>query len=549
MTITSRLSPLLALNARLHFTLSSGSFLFAFAALNALLYQYPLYRFAIQELTPISFSALLTLLTLFILVMFVSLLLIGLLTLISHHLLKPLAMCIVLGNGLALYFMQTYQVILDKAMMGNVFNTNTMEAGSYFHPSLLLHLLLFGVLPVLLISRIKVRATPRLRLGSALLLSLLIGAGGLYANASSWLWIDKHARQLGGMIMPWSYVINAARYQGEKLLLTREIQLLPDAHFVANAQAAKQKTVVVLVIGESARAANFSLYGYARDTNPQLKQAGAIAIPNARACATYTTAALQCILAQVDTSSTLLHSDEALPSYLQRNGVEVMWLSNNWGEPPLKVQTYLRADELRNNCQGSGCANDEVLLTELAARIAQSNSDKIFVVMHQSGSHGPDYFHHYPSNAAKFTPVCQSVQMQECTPDSLVNAYDNTIFYTDSVLAKTIELLRAIPNAASAMIYISDHGESLGEHGLYLHGTPYALAPQVQTDIPYLVWLSDAFKQHKRLADSPLAHATHAQQTVFHSVMGAFDMRSEIYDAQLDIFNAPSADAQTVKKP
>ncbi|MFM2409126.1 MAG: hypothetical protein RL358_1868, partial [Pseudomonadota bacterium] len=340
MTITSRISPLLALNARLHFTLSSGSFLFAFTALNALLYQYPLYRFAIQELAPIGLPALLTLLTLLtllLLVMFVSLLLIGLLTLISHHLLKPVAMFIVLGNGLALYFMQTYQVILDKTMMGNVFNTNTMEAGSYFHPSLLLHLLLFGVLPVLLISRIKVRATPRLRLGSALLLSLLIGAGGLYANASSWLWIDKHARQLGGMIMPWSYVINAARYQ--KLLLTREIRLLPDAHFVANAQAAKQKTVVILVIGESARATNFSLYGYARDTNPQLKQAGAIAIPNAHACATYTTAALQCILAQVDTSSTLLHSDEALPSYLQRNGVEVMWLSNNWGEPPLKVQT------------------------------------------------------------------------------------------------------------------------------------------------------------------------------------------------------------------
>jgi len=549
MTITSRNNPLITLNARLHWTLSSVSFLFSFAALNALFYQLPLYRFALSELKPFGFSALLTLLTLFILVMFVSLLLLGLLTLISHHLLKPVAMFIVLGNALALYFMQTYQVILDKAMMGNVFNTNTMEAGSYFHPSLLLHLLLFGVLPALLISRIKVRATPRLRLGGALLVSLLIGAGGLYANASSWLWIDKHARQLGGMIMPWSYVINAARYQGEKLLLTREIRLLPDAHFVANAQAAKQKTVVVLVIGESARAANFSLYGYARDTNPQLKQAGVIALDYAHACATYTTAALQCILAQVDTSSTLLHSDEALPSYLQRNGVEVMWLSNNWGEPPLKVQTYLRADELRKTCSGAGCANDEVLLTGLAARIAQSTNDKIFVVMHQSGSHGPDYFHHYPSDAAKFAPVCHSVQMQECTPDSLINAYDNTILYTDSVLAKTITMLRAIPNASSAMIYISDHGESLGEHGLYLHGTPYALAPQVQTDIPYLVWLSDAFKQHKRLADSPLAHATHAQQTIFHSVMGAFDMRSEIYDAQLDIFNAPSADAQAVTTP
>ncbi len=510
--------------------------MFSFAVLNALIYQLPLYRFAVRELAPIGVSALLTLLTLFILVMFVSLLCIGLLTLISHHLLKPVAMFIVLGNALALYFMQTYQVILDKAMMGNVFNTNTAEASSYFHSSLLLHVLLFGVLPLWLITRIKLRPTTRLRLGGALLVSLLIGAGGLYANAASWLWIDKHARQLGGMIMPWSYVINAARYQGEKLLLTREIRLLPDAHFVANAQTIKQKTVVVLVIGESARAANFSLYGYARDTNPQLTQADVVAIPHARACATYTTAALQCILAQVDTASTLLHSDEALPSYLQRNGVEVMWLSNNWGEPPLKVQTYLRADELRKTCTGEGCANDEVLLTGLAERIEQSTSDKIFVVMHQSGSHGPDYFHHYPSDAEKFSPVCHSVQMQECTSDSLINAYDNTVLYTDRVLAKTITMLRAIPNASSAMLYISDHGESLGEHGLYLHGTPYALAPQVQTDIPYLVWLSDAFKQQKTLVKDPLLHAKHAQQTIFHSVMGALDMRSEIYDAQLDIF-------------
>lgn len=539
MIISALYRLLKSLNARLHFTLSSIGFLFSFAALNALLYQLPLYRYAVSELTPLGLPAILTLFTLFLIVVLVSLLLLGLLTLLTHHLLKPVAMLIVMANALALYFMQTYQVILDKAMMGNVFNTNYAEAGSYFHVALLLHLLLFGLLPMLLIARIKLRANARWQLASTLLFAVLIGGAGLYANASSWLWIDKHARQLGGMMMPWSYVINATRYQTEKMLQTREIRLLPDAHFVGQGGIPTEKTVVVLVIGESARAANFSLYGYARETNPALRQAGAIPLLNAHACATYTTASVQCMLAHVDSSSSLLYRDESLPSYLQRNGVEVMWLSNNWGEPPLKVQTYLRADELRSTCKEEGCANDEVLLTGLAERIEKSSSNKIFVVMHQSGSHGPDYFHHYPARAEKFLPVCHSVQLQECTPASLINAYDNTILYTDTVLAKTIAMLRAMPSSSTLMMYISDHGESLGENGLYLHGTPYALAPQVQTDIPYIVWLSARLQQHKVLAaKAPLAHAANAQQTIFHSVMGAFDMRSPIYDEQLDIFRA-----------
>ncbi|MFA7400368.1 MAG: sulfatase-like hydrolase/transferase, partial [Sideroxydans sp.] len=300
---------------------------------------------------------------------------------------------------------------------------------------------------------------------------------------------------------------------------------------------AQGKTVVVLVIGESARAANFSLYGYARNTNPLLSEAGAIAIPNSHSCSTYTTASIQCMLAHVDSSSTLIHNYEALPSYLQSNGVDVIWISNNWGEPPLKVGTYLKASEVRGDCKGLGCQLDEGMLTGLAERIAKTPNDKVFVVLHQSGSHGPDYFNHYPQDAEKFSPACRSVQVQDCSADELNNAYDNTILFTDRFLSKTIALLRSLPNTSTLMMYASDHGESLGEHGLYLHGTPYSLAPDVQKDIPYIVWMSPAFKQDKTLtADAALSHAQHAHETIFHSVMGAFDMRSEIYKPQFDIF-------------
>ncbi|MDD2700106.1 MAG: phosphoethanolamine--lipid A transferase EptA [Sideroxydans sp.] len=517
---------------RLRFNPSATNFILIFAALNGVLFHLPLYSFAVKDLAPLSFASVLTLLTLFVLVMLLTVLVMFLFALVSQRLLKPLAMLIVFSNAFALYFIQTYQVVLDKTMMGNVFNTNTGEANSYLSFSFMWHVLLFGVLPAWLISRITIRHVSRLRTIAALLISFVVGIGWLYGNAQSWLWIDKHGRKLGGMILPWSYVINATRYQTEKAMQSRELELLPAAHFTAPG-----KTVVVLVIGESARAANFSLYGYARDTNPMLTKAGVTAIRNAHACSTYTTASLQCMLSHVDTSNTLFHNYEALPSYLQRSGIATIWLTRNWGEPPLKVQTYLRDTDIRNTCAGPHCDYDEVLLTDLKQRIAGTGDDKVFVVLHQSGSHGPDYYNHYPADGEKFTPVCRSVQLQDCSPETVTNAYDNTILYTDRFLSGTIDILRSLPNAQTMMMYISDHGESLGEYGLYLHGTPYSLAPNVQKNIPYIVWTSDAFRQHKILnADAALAHAKHAQQTVFHSIMGAFDLRSGIYDPALDIF-------------
>ncbi|MFA7400850.1 MAG: phosphoethanolamine transferase domain-containing protein, partial [Sideroxydans sp.] len=220
-------------NQRLRFTLGGTAFILGFAAINATLYQLPLYRFAFSELDATSLPGVLAVLTLFAMVMLLTLMALFLFALVSQRLLKPLAMFIAFGNSIALYFIQTYQVVLDKHMMGNVFNTNTAEAASYLHPAFFLHLVLFGVLPIWLISRITLKHTSRLRIIAALSLSLLLGIGWIYANAQSWFWIDKHARKLGGMIMPWSYVINSARYQTEKMMQSRILEKLPPAHFVA----------------------------------------------------------------------------------------------------------------------------------------------------------------------------------------------------------------------------------------------------------------------------------------------------------------------------
>jgi lipid A ethanolaminephosphotransferase len=367
-----------------------------------------------------------------------------------------------------------------------------------------------------------------------LTVTLLIGVVWIYTASTTWLWVDKNSRKLGGLTMPWSYVIGTVRLYSDHLSQDRVQTLLPAARFLTN-----QKTIVILVIGESARAENFSLYGYRRSTNPLLAQSGIVTLAQSHSCATYTTASLLCILSPFDNGWHLPTSQEPLPSYLQRYGIDVIWRTNNWGEPPLKVQTYQRSEEIPGGCQGDACRYDEALLQGLAQRIRSSSKDKIFVVLHQHGSHGPSYYTEYPRSFEIFTPVCRSVDLHQCTPAELLNTYDNTILYTDDFLHRTIELLKTFPKTATMLMYVSDHGESLGEYGLYLHGTPYAIAPDVQKNIPFLIWMSTEFKKNKGSTILQAKHQpSYSHANVFHSIMGAFDMRSEVYNRALDLFSS-----------
>lgn len=506
----------------------------AIALLNAALYHAPLFAFAVARLDALSLGGMLTLATLFVLVAFVTALALASLALVSRRLLKPLCMVGAVLNACALYFIQAYGALLDKTMMGNVLNTDVAEVTALWHPLLLLYVLALGLGPCLLLAWVRLRAARRLRLAGFAGLVLVFGAGWIYAASSTWLWIDKHAKSIGGLILPWSYTINLARYQTSQWAASRQAEPLPDARF-----ASDEKTVVILVIGESARRRNFSLYGYARATNPVLSVSGAVPLASARACATYTTEALLCLLSHDDPGLRLAGAVELLPSYLQRHGIDVIWRSNNWGEPPLKVGSYERAKDLQRSCTGTMCSHDDLLLSGLAQRIRSSPARKVFVVLHQSGSHGPAYHTKVPPSFERFKPVCDSVELSRCTPQSLVNAYDNTILYTDHVVGRAIGLLKEMAGVPATLLYISDHGESLGEHGLYLHGTPMALAPDVQKEVPFVVWMSDGFQRRHGIDAPTLARASaHSPGQVFHSVMGAFDMRSSIYRPQLDIYAA-----------
>jgi lipid A ethanolaminephosphotransferase len=518
---------------RLRFTPTATAFIAVAAVLNALLYHLPLFSFAADNLHLASFTGDLTLATLLVVLLSETVLVFTLLAVISERLLKPFCMLIAMGNAVAVYFVVTYHVVLDETMMGNVLNTDFAESSEYLHPILIVYVLALGVLPCLLLARVRIRRTPRSRLAGLALACLVITVIWCLLAARSWLWFDENSKRVGGMIMPWSYVINTGRYLAPRLMAS-DVQLpLPPATFSSG-----EKTVVILVIGEAARAKNFQLYGYTRPTDPLLSKSGVVALKNATACATYTTAAVRCMLSNVDTESPFSKRYEPLPSYLQRNGVAVIWRTRNWGEPPIKVQTYEKASDLAADCAGAHCAYDEILLAGLEQRIKAATSQRVFVVLHQSGSHGPAYYTKYPSEFEYFRPVCESVELGKCTHDELVNAYDNTILYEDYFLSRVIGVLKQLEDTAALLIYVSDHGESLGEYGMYLHGIPYAIAPDVQKDIPFIIWMSDEFSRRKAVRIARLeSQRAHSQRDVFHTVMGAFSMHSAAYMGEYDIFS------------
>jgi lipid A ethanolaminephosphotransferase len=511
----------------------------AFTLADLLLFGWPLYSFAVSATDATSSSGLLNLLILTALQAGLLVMLLTAVSLFSIRAMKAVCIALLIGNAIALYFINTYNVMLDKTMMGNVFGTDRQEAFDLFHPRLVAYLLVLGALPGWIVVKTAIVDSSRLKRLRLLAITAVLGCIVVYAGSSTWLWFDKQARHLGGLMLPWAYIANTARYFEDRADAARKQEPLPSLHFLAGARP-QRKTIVVLVIGESARASNFSLYGYGRETNPELAKADVIALPDAHACATYTTAAIRCMLSPMGSDAPARVSQETLPTYLQRNGVQVIWRSNNWGEPPLKVGLYERADDIRKSCIGTGCerlGHDEALLYRLKDILTTSTSPRIFVVLHQAGSHGPTYDRKFPAEFGRFQPVCHSVDLSACSRQSLVNAYDNTIVYTDHVLAETIRILQAVPQSDSTMIYISDHGESLGEHGVYLHGVPDSIAPDAQRLVPFLVWMSPTFVESRKVsARDMLAKAPFGDDNIFHSVLGAFGGVSAAYKPRFDLF-------------
>ena len=539
-------------------TLQPWQFLLLYTAYTAAVFQWPTFAYAAAQLNLATVEGWRTLATLGVLLTLLMILLLGVPLLLSRRIVKLVAVFLLVGNGVASYFAHTYQVVLSVDMMGNVFNTRLDEASALFHPALLGWVGVWALLPSWWVWRVQWTTHGRWVRVAHWALGFALAAAWLYLNASSWLWLDRHMSRIGSMTPPWSYVVNGVRFMQRERAASRPLALLQDLAAPAHAEAGRR--VVVLVIGESARAANFSLYGYARPTNPQLSRLP-VEVLRARACASYTTAALACMLSHRGAKADDHPPEETLPAYLHRHGVDVEWRSNNFGEPRMTINSRLQKGDLLKRCDDPAArlsdldqalcslprdgAFDGALLLGLEERIEASNSPRVLIVLHQAGSHGPAYFEKYPATLETFRPVCKSVNLGSCPSGTLLNAYDNSIVHTDALLAEITKRLGRLRGWSSTLIYVSDHGESLGEAGLYLHGTPAALAPDVQMDIPFLIWRSSkaAAASGPALPGVPAQTLTRPQTRegayshdhVFHTVMGALGLRSGVYRADQDV--------------
>ncbi len=427
-------------------------------------------------------------------------------------------------NAVAVYFIITYSVMIDATTIENVFNTRYSEASGFFSLPLWLFVAVLGVLPAVwcVVQPVVIGRARRVALycGASLAVVLLVAL----ANISQTLWISQHDTELGGLLQPWSYLVNTGRVVSLSHDEQAEEIPLPDGRITDH-----QRAVVVLVIGESARKANFQLYGYQRATNPLLSRLDSLHVYPAKSCATYTTAGTKAILEPQESDDLY----ELLPNYAFRMGVDVVWRTSNWGEPPIHIDEYLTDDELADRYPDANKNYDEILFTGLRERIETSLQHKVLVILHTSTSHGPKYVDKYPKRFEVFKPVARNVEEGQKNLDLLVNAYDNTIRYTDYLLDSLVTTLRAMTDWHTAMLFVSDHGESLGENQVFMHGLPMRLAPQVQYEIPFLVWTSPGFRTYK---PSDVLPPVIEQHSIFHSVLNLLSIQSPAYNPAYDIF-------------
>ena len=464
---------------------------------------------------------------------------------------RALLAVVVVATAAATYFMQQYNVYFDRAMLNNVLHTDHKEARELVTLGALGAVAAYAALPLVLLAVCRVRRRPwRQALGrrAVFMLALLgVGAAALLLSFQDFSSLMRNHKEIRYLATPGNLIVGLARLAVPSRADAPRTVLLPvaeDAHRLARTGQTRPR-LLVLVVGETARAQNWGLNGYARQTTPQLAQLDVVNFPDVSACGTSTEVSLPCMFSpwgrhNYDEENILSH--QSLLHVLERVGIRTQWRDNQSGCKgvcrDLDFISTLDAEDTSGSglCDGRRCF-DDILLQGLATDWQNAEGDRV-VVLHPLGNHGPAYFERYPAEFAQFQPACASVDLGRCTQQEIINAYDNAVLYTDAFLARTIKLLQAQTTYDSALLYVSDHGESLGEMGLYLHGVPYRIAPAQQLKVPMMMWFSHGFAQAEQLDLTCLrtqAAAPASHDNLYSTVLGVFDIRSSTYDAGYDL--------------
>ena len=475
---------------------------------------------------------------------------------------KPAGVVLLMVAAANSYFMITYGVVIDPTMMANTVQTDVREVRDLLSWNMLLVLALGVVLPGWWWWRQPVQNLPTRRLvgrqlGLAALaaLVLLVVVWASFQDLASTMRNHKSMRY---MLNPFNTLYASSRLVvGQTAQVRMPLQPIGEDAALARAPGgAQQPPLIVLVVGETVRAANFGLGGYARDTTPQLRQlqgTGELTyFSNVSSCGTNTQVSVPCMFSHLGREANAKNDIpyENLLDVLQRAGMQVLWLDNQSGckgvcDRVANASTLALKDPTL--CPDGECF-DEIMLRVLPERLAQLEKERgagpasagTVVVLHQMGNHGPAYYKRTPADKKVYQPECQTNVLQNCPAQEIVNAYDNAVLYTDHLLSQTVRWLKSQPRP-TAMLYVSDHGESLGEKGLYLHGMPYMMAPKEQTHVPMALWLSKPLQSQlgwdgacwKKQAAEQVSHDHY-----FHSVLTLAQVKTRMHKPELDVFSA-----------
>lgn len=459
-----------------------------------------------------------------------------------------LALALILG-AVASYFQDQLGVVIDRDMLQNAVNTTGNESRHLMTVGFIAHLVLFGLLPAALVMWVKPHPMRwwghALHYPVALVLALGLSAAAIMTDYKAYSSMLRERREVASAVIPATPIVAGLRFAKLKLL-TRNLVAAPiglDAQKGPRITQAGKPTLTLIVVGETARAANWSLGTYNRPTNPELARRDVVYADKVRSCGTSTATSMPCMFAHygIDNhSQTASRSYQNLLDVFKQTGFNVEWWDNNTGSLGIAeriTETRFKAADDTDACARGECT-DQVFLPKLDALLFSITKDTV-IVYHQIGSHGPAYYLRYPEAFKPFANDCRSADFAKCSPEQITNAYDNTIAYTDLFLATLIDKMGAQDRVLTSMIYASDHGESLGEGGIYLHAAPYFMAPDVQTQVPLVLWTSPAYRAAFGLdqtcikAKAEPGALTH--DVFFHTILGLADVQTELHNPDLDL--------------
>lgn len=458
---------------------------------------------------------------------------------------KPILIFALVLSASVQYFMQSYNIIMDKTMIENTLQTDMKESFDLLSPKLFLSLFLLGIIPSYILYKIplhyrnfKTELWSKFKL---IMLHITLIAVLLFSFSKFYTSFFREHKTLRLYTNPIASIYNTVAYTYEQLKDRNIPMKIIGKDAKINAPANRKRKIVIMVVGEAARADHFSLNGYHKETNPLLKKEDIINFPNMYSCGTTTAVSVPCMFSVYDrdeyNTNKGYNTHNAL-DILSHAGVQVLWRDNNSDSKGVAVRLkyeHYKTAALNTLCENDEC-RDEGMLIGLNNLLHTSKKD-IIIVLHQMGNHGPAYYLRYPKTYKKFTPVCQTNQLEACTKEEISNAYDNAILYTDYFLSKVITLLKQHTQAShTAMIYMADHGESLGENGFYLHGLPYFMAPDHQKHVASLMWFSKNFPVDRdMLINKSNNKFTH--DNLFSTLLGLFNVETKVYEKEMDILS------------